>query len=308
MVNHAMTEDWNIKRILAHKQPIYALAKLSEEEFISGANDKQLKYWSMDKLIFSVEFESEIRSITTTGECIHEKQNTRMKNRIIAISFKDQNTVFFDVENKQVTWVFETDGTVWTSFFLDENTLICGDTNGIIYIARYNNKSIERIDTKIESIRSMTYKPKSNHLVAGSQTGDIVSLNLQTKQIVASRNLGLPVLQLTFSPSNEMLYASVGNGQIYEIDSDFMVISQYQSQNSKVRALITHPKHPYIFTGGDRGVFQIWDIENIQQSTASLQLGKYEIWNIILLESFTVVAADWAGDLFILKLAEFIEK
>lgn len=97
-----------------------------------------------------------------------------------------------------------------------------------------------------------------------------------------------------------MIYGSFGEGQIIELTEDLRVLYQWQSHISKIRAMIAHPTLPLLITGSDQGIIRNWELEQ-KENTESLKLGKYEVWNLCLIDDNTLIACDYSGDIFLIE-------
>ncbi len=302
MLMHRNFKVPKLTRVMAHKQPIYGLCALDDHSlFVSGANDKQIKVWQGTDTIFSQGFESEIRAICSNSRFLHTGvARAPISEMMIAISLKTQKTLFFEYESRSIQWSFETAGVVWSSMFIGLDTFLCGDTAGFVYIIDWKKKLVNKTQAHIESIRTLAFHPVTQNIILGSQDGAISTMEIHTKAVTHSRKLPQGILQLTYSPTTKTIYGSFGEGQIIELTEDLRVLYQWQSHFSKIRAMIAHPTQNLLITGGDQGIIRIWALEQ-KENIESLKLGKYEIWNLILLNDHTLIACDYSGDIFIIE-------
>jgi WD40 repeat protein len=213
--------------------------------------------------------------------------------------------VFFDCTSQRIVFNKSLPGAIWDSFFIDDNTLVCGDTKGTIYIIDVIKQTIESFQIHDDVIRTLAFDPKKRIITTGSYDGHIKQFDLTRKQETNDLDLKQTIYNLKYSLREDVYVASVGKGTLAMISLELNIIRSWQSHQSTIRALLIHPKRPICIAGSEKGTLKIWDLTHTEHPLGTIINGKYEIWNLQFSEPDLLISSDYAGDIYFNRVPNF---
>lgn len=204
-----------------------------------------------------------LKKDTETNADLAFKVEVSRDNRILVIS-KVNRLEIWDLQSRTMTKAIRDMQLVEPAVSItpDSRYIVCMHRNGEIVFRNAVSLQISH-EQKLtsETPASLTASPDGKLILIGTKAGTIISFDISTHQINASKAAVEEIQDISIPESCEYVAASSSNGRIW-LGSypDLKQVRSWQAHSSGLTSISFHPSGEYLASGGKDKFIRIWEI------------------------------------------------
>ncbi len=236
-----------------HSTTISSIAINSKGNLIvSGALNGTIILWDLNK-IFKYQW------YYWHGGIIHSIQFSPDESSIIvASSHSSENKIIIHDLNGDILKIIKSDFTVTQVFFLSENIIIAGDTDGKLNLFSKNGQSIKKVKAFDTEIRNIILNKQKKLLYTTSFKNNLIKIydfDLNYSGLIQLQDF---VWAITVYDNYKFLIVGLDNGKLQKISLSNNEIQDIDSHNESINYIVSNSVNRNIISSSFSQI-KIWD-------------------------------------------------